>query len=201
MGAQKIIDTISSSIGAHRIDSNVKEIPKNPFDFIWDSESLLKKLPLPTRPPASSTTMMTSRNNNNSVVVIDEPSSATFAANSGVAAHSQELVNANTVSATTLETSIANTTVNDGMAGVSSGGSRRHKSPSSNKKSSKKSKGGKSSQKSNKVPREDLDKVFLVDEFNKQQTRVSTGNLSPAESSGSGGDKIIVDCKITTKLE
>jgi len=142
------------------IDPNVKEMPKNPFDFIWESENLLaRKLPAP--PPPVQTEALSDQ-------PINQEDSTVFQSSH------HELANVHTLSATTLETSIANTTANDITA---TNGKSNYK-----KSSSKKTKSSKSSSR-NKPSKDDNEKIFLVDEFNKQQHVSSTSNISGVDLS------------------
>lgn len=145
------------------IDKSVKEMPKNPFQFIWEvSENLLsggnkKQQQLPT--PASSCAVTPSPHL--------PQAGAHHASNDEVtttisAAHNPELNNPNTLSVLTLETSVTNTshTANDG--------SKEKKSAASKKTTSSRSSSSASPQ----------ERLFLVDEFNKHQQ--SSSNISSA---------------------
>lgn len=133
------------------MDTSVKEMPKNPFDFIWDSEGLLAENKDQIRTQTKCNDDLESTRNRSLV--------GTNTANS-------ELVNNNTQSATTLETSTVNTT-----------NEITTKPVYTKKSSSKKSKNSKrSSSKSKKRP--DNEKILLVDEFNKQHSNSSNSVLN-----------------------
>lgn len=146
------------------IDKSVKEMPKNPFQFIWEvSENLLsggnkKQQQLPT--PASSCAVTPSPHlpqaGAHHATSNDEATTAVSAT------HNPELNNPNTLSVLTLETSVTNTshTANDG--------SKEKKSAASKKTTSSRSSSSASPQ----------ERLFLVDEFNKHQQ--STSNISSA---------------------
>lgn len=150
-----------STLNGRIIDHKVKEMPKNPFDFIWEPENMLsKKLPAPLQ-------VVPGGVNGGSRAPGTGASAEDSSVFQSASACNHELVNANTLSATTLETSIANTTANENVTTAKP----------SYKKASKKSKSKSANKGSSKWPAKDAEKIFLVDEFNKQLSN-SASNIS-----------------------